>query len=289
MDTDVPPRLLSVSNALWIPGRILFAFAIIAIGFETIVCAQSEGHFLGPGPAVIPCLPWLPAIPVVAGIFGSIWAICGVGLLVPRGTVPERVLGAVLTLCALIAVLPKYLMDPADIVLRTALFEPTALAGIAFLQSSRGGIPRWLEFLGRFLLSLSLVVFGLNLLLALPEAAAILPVWITSHEIWIEIYGGVFILGGLCVMIGLLQRWVPAALGLMFGGVVLAVRLPAVLGLSSLQGLSKDPNEWSNLLVAIGLWGGMWTLVRRHAREKQVQERPVYAGRITGGPRRHSS
>ena len=288
MQSEVPRRFVSVTNALWIPGRILFSLTIVALGFETIVCARVQGHFLGSGPAVVPCLPWLPAIPMVAGIAGSIWAICGMGLLAPRGSIAPRVLGTLFVLCTLVTILPRCLMDPANILLRTALFEPLALAGIALLQPGRYGDPRWPELLGRILLGLSLVVFGLNLLLAL-DLAAFLPAWIPSHERWIEVYAGALALGGVCVWTGLLRRWVPAALGVMFGAVALTVYLPRVLGFYSVANAAQDPNEWSNLLVSIGLCGGMWTLVRRYVREKKVQERPIYAGGVTGGSRRHLS
>lgn len=288
MKTEAPPKFSRFTNALWLPGRILFALALVALGFETIVCARAQGHFLGPGQAVIPCLPWLPAIPTVAGIAGSVWAICGMSLFVPRGSLPGRVLGSLLVLCTLVTVLPKYLMDPGNIFLRTALFEPLALGGLALLQSSRRAMPPWLVFPSRCLLGVSLVVLGLNLLLALRDAAAFLPAWIPSHEICIEIYAGAFVMGGLCVLAGLLRRWVPAILGFIFGTMALTVYVPRVLGFYSIEDV-QNPNEWSNLLVAIGLCGGMWTLVRGQPQVKTMKERPVYAGHVNDESRRHLS
>ena len=289
MQDGAPPKLMGLTNALWIPGRILFSLSIVALGFETIVCARVGGHYLGPGFAVVPCLPWLPAIPAVAGIFGSIWAICGAGLLAHRGRFAARALGALLILCALVTVAPKCLMDPANIPLRTSLFQVLALAAIAFLQRGWGEPQRRLEMTSRSLLGLSLVVFGLDHFLALQNVSALLPQWIPAHELWVQVCGAALAIGGVCMIAGLFQRWVPAALGLMFAFWVGVLHIPRVLGLYTGPDAMQDPNEWSNLIVAIGFWGGMWTLVRRYAYDKPLIERPVYASRATGGPRRHLS
>jgi uncharacterized membrane protein YphA (DoxX/SURF4 family) len=289
MQSEAPPKLIALTNALWIPGRILFSLAIVALGFETIVCARIGGHFLGPGPPVIPCLPWLPAIPTVAGIFGSIWAICGMGLFAHRNILAARALGTLLVLCGLVTILPKCLTDPLNIPLRTSLFQVLALACIAFLQRGRSSHPLWLEFTSRVLLGISLIVFGLDHFLALQNMAALLPQWIPSREIIVEVCGGVLVLGGLCVAAGQIQRWAPAALGLMFAAWVGILHLPRVLGIYTGPDAIQDPNEWSNLIVVIGLWGGMWTLVRRYVHENRDAERPIYAGRATGESRRRLS
>jgi uncharacterized membrane protein YphA (DoxX/SURF4 family) len=105
----------------------------------------------------------------------------------------------------------------------------------------------------------------------------------------VQVCGAALILCGLCVIIGIVQRWAPAALGLMFAFWVGLLHLPGVLGLYTGPEAMLDPNEWSNLIVAIGLWGGMWTLVRRYAREDRSVERPIYAGRATDEQRRHLS
>ncbi len=289
MRSGASPGFVGVSNALWIPGRILFSLSIVGLGIETIVCARAQGYFLGPGSPVIPCLPWLPAIPMVAGIFGVIWASCGMGLLAKRGLVAARILGTLLLLCALVTVLPKYLADPANIMLRTALFEPLALAGIALLQPGRDATPQWLEFGGRFLLGLSLVVFGLDCFLGLEEVAKLLPAGLSSPERYVEVYGAALVLLGLAVVAGLFQRWAPAMLGLLVAVWAALVHLPVVFASLTAPDAPIDANAWSSLFFAVGLWGGLWTLVRRYPQESRVAERPVYAARATGGSRRHLS
>jgi hypothetical protein len=52
----------------------MFSFAIIALGIETLVCARYESNALGPRYKIIPVLPFLPAIPWLAYVFGTILA-----------------------------------------------------------------------------------------------------------------------------------------------------------------------------------------------------------------------
>jgi uncharacterized membrane protein len=281
-------KFIGVTNALWIPGRILLSLSVAALGFETIVLARTTGYHLGPGWPVIPCLPWLPAIPLVAGVFGVVWASCGMGLLA-RGHVAARILGTSLIVCAVLTVVPKSLLDPANLSLRAALFQILALAGIALLQHGREALPRWLEWTSRALLGISLGVFGLDVLLCLEQLAKQQPVWLPRPELWVEFCGTALILGGLAIMTRLLQRWVPAVLGLFVALWAVFVQLPMALDPLIVPNLAPDPNAWSTLLFAIALWGGLWTLVKRYAQEKRMIERPVYAGRVTGGSRRRPS
>src|ERR1035438_4373216 len=84
-------------------GRPLFSLAIIALGIETLLLARYVGHSLGPRYNVIPALPWLPAAPWIACVFGAIWVACGVGLLSRRTVRTAAItLGGLLLLCALV-------------------------------------------------------------------------------------------------------------------------------------------------------------------------------------------
>lgn len=289
MRSDAPPKLIGVTNALSIPGRILFALSILALGFENILCARIDGYHLGAGWGVIPCLPWLPAIPLIAGVLGVTWASCGAGLLVGRGLIAARILGASLAICAILAVLPKYLLDPGNFTQRTAVFESLALAAIALLQKGRVPSPQWLERASRILLGIALAVFGLNCFISFDDVAKRVPGWLPHPELWLQSCGALLILGGLSVMAGVLQRSVPAILGCLIGLWTMSVQLPVALEALIIPNAPLDPVAWSNCFFAVGLWGGLWTLVRRPQSEKRIIERPVYASRVTGGlPRRPS-
>jgi uncharacterized membrane protein len=251
---DRAPALLS-------PGRTLFSLAIIALGVETLVCARITGHSQGPQYEVIPALPWLPAIPWMATAFGALWVACGASLLVPRTARWAAItLGSLLFLCALILDVPKNAANLGSISLRTTVFEPLALASLAWLLPGQGAVPSLLGRAGRYVLAFSLIVFGVDHFLALAFIATLLPGWIPWHVFWVAFFGGLFIAAGLSIALNFLQRWGAAGVALMFGIWVITLHLPRVLGLYAIPGAPRDPNEWSSLFIAVALCGGMWAL-----------------------------
>jgi uncharacterized membrane protein len=247
-------------SALFNGGRALFALAIIGLGVETWVCARYVSHSLGPQSNVIPAIPWLPAVPWVAYLFGAIWVACGAGLLSRRTLrVAAMTLGGLLFLCAFALDVPKYAVSLADISLRTTAFEPLALASLAWLMA-RDSTPRLLARGSRLVLAVALVVFGVDHFLALGFIANLLPKWIPWHVFWVAFFGVVFIASGVSMAVNFLQRWGAFGNGLMFGIWVVTLHLPRVLGIYGIPGAPHNPNEWSSMLIALGMWGGLWAI-----------------------------
>ncbi len=171
-------------------------------------------------------------------------------------------LGSLLFLCALVLEVPKNAANIGSISLRTVVFEPLALASLAWLLPGRGATPSLLARGSRYLLALSLIVFGVDHFLALAFIATLLPRWILWHVFWVAFFGVAFIAAGLSIGLNFLERWGAAGIGLMFGIWVVTLHLPRVLGLYAIPGAPRDPNEWSSLFIAIALWGGSWVLAR---------------------------
>jgi hypothetical protein len=262
--SELRMRLDRMVDALAGPGRALFSFAIVALGAETILCARVAQNPLGPGYLAIPVLPWLPAIPWLAVLFGAIWIACGVGLLTRRGLrISAMVLGGLLTVCTLILIVPKYAASLGDMGLRTVVLEPLALAAFALLMPGQDEMPAWVLRVSRWVIALALIVFGVDHFLALAGIGALVPDWIPWHVFWIAFFGAVFIAGGLSIGLGILERWGAAGVGLMFGIWVVTLHLPRTLGFYGIPGALHDPDEWSSLFIAIGIWGGAWALVRK--------------------------
>jgi uncharacterized membrane protein len=257
------PRLGPVADALLAPGRALFSLAIIGLGVETLVCARRVEHSLGPQYEVIPVLPWVPAIPWVAWLFGAVWVACGLGLLFRRTTrLAALALGSLLMLCALVLDAPKYATRLGNMSLRTIVFETISIATLAWLLRGRGAASGGLGQVSRALLGIALIVFGLDHFFALAFIATLIPSWIPWHVFWVAFFGVTFIAAGLSIGLDLLQRLGAAGLGLMFGIWVVTLHLPRVLGLYAIPGAPHNPEEWSSLLIAIALWGGLWALAR---------------------------
>lgn len=242
-------------------GRCIFSAAIIAFGVETIACARNVSHSLGPQYESLPVLPWLPSIPWLAYLFGLIWIACGVGMLIPSTLKKAAILlGALLFACALILIVPKYAVALDSIGLRTVVFEPLTISCLAFLLAGRDAIPGWLARLSRYLLGLSLIVFGVDHFLALGFIANLIPGWIPFHVFWVAFFGVAMIAAGVSIGINILPSWGAAGIGTMFGVYVITLHIPRVLGLYGIPGAPRNPNEWSSLFIAAALWGGFWAL-----------------------------
>jgi hypothetical protein len=243
-------------------GLPVFALANIALGVETLVGAHlsvGSGRYV-----VIPILPFLPPIPWLAYVFGVIWVACSAGLLF-RGSMrtAAMALGSLLFVSTLVLEVPRYATELGNMGSRTGVFEPLAMATLAWLLPGPGTIPGWLVRLSRYLLMLALVVFGVDHFLGLAFIASLLPNWIPWHLFWVAFFGAGFIAAGLSIGFDFLERWGATGLGLMFAIWVFTLHLPRVLGLYGIPGAPHSPAEWSSLFIAVALWGGPWALARQ--------------------------
>jgi hypothetical protein len=256
-------------------GPAVFSLAFTALGIETLIYARVSTHALGPLYNVIPVIPWLPAIPwvipgVIPGVayaFGLILVFAAAGLLSKRtARTAGMTLGGLLFLCTLVLEVPKNAVNLGSMSLRTGVFEPLALACLAWLAPGPGVTPDWLARASRYLLALSLIVFGVDHFLALDPIASLIPAWIPWRVFWVAFFGATFIASGLSIAFHWLLRAGAAGLGTMFAIWVFTLHLPRVLGLYGIPGAPTNPDEWSSLFIAIGLWGGLWALARAGSR-----------------------
>jgi uncharacterized membrane protein len=248
-------------NSLLRSGCWIFTFAIIALGAENIVCARGSFSSLGENSHSMPVLPFLPAIPWLVILFGVLWIACGAGLLVQRWIrASAYTLGATYIVWTLVHVLPKYIALPGDMGLRTVVFEPLSLACIALLLPGPAATPKWLSVACRGVIAVAMIVFGVDHFLGLRFIASLLPGWIPWHVFWVAFFGVVFIAGGVGIGLRILERWSWAAIGLMFAIWVITLHIPRTLGVYHIPGAITDPDEWSSLFIAIGLWGGPWAI-----------------------------
>ncbi len=248
-------------HALSAAGRAIYVLAIVGIGVETWVIAQTTAHPLGRGYDALNLIPWLPAIPWLAYLGGAIWIVCGAALFAQRSAGRAGlVLGTLLVFCALTIVLPRFVWHLESIPFRTVFLEPVAIGCLAWLIPAPGAIPGWLASAGRYVFAISLVVFGADHLIGLNFHASFVPWWLPWHTFWAAFFGVAFIAAAVSIAFRLLERWGAAGLGLMFGIWVLTLHLPRVLGFLGGGGL-HDPDEWSSMWIAVALWGGAWSSI----------------------------
>jgi uncharacterized membrane protein len=249
VSTEATP-LAPPAHAVLRSGFVLFALAIIALGIETFVCAgKLEGTLIQSDR--------------FGRILGSLLAAGGVGLLFKRTARAAAVaLGTVLFLYALISEVPRYATNLRSISSRTGVFEPLAIAALAWLLPRPGATPSWLARESRYLLAVSLIVFGVDHFLALEPIGTLIPPWIPGHAFWIAFFGAAFIAAGISIGLNIMLRWGAFCIGFMFAIWVFTLHLPRTLfGLYGGSG-PHAPDEWSSLFIAVALWGGCWALAR---------------------------
>lgn len=264
--TQTPPS--KTLAAILSSGRPIYSLAIIGMGVETIVCAHRFVNLYPPNHIpqfkVTPVLPWLPPFPWLDYLFGAIVIILALGLFF-RSTSRACALslGTLLFFCALIIDVPRNIIVPADMGLRTLVFEPLSIACIAWLLPGRNAIPNFLDHLARYVLALALIAFGVDHFLGLAFIGSLIPRWIPWHAFWIAFFGAAFIATGISLAFNILMRWSTACLGLMFMIWVLTLHLPTVLGIDVLPGPKRNLADlWSSFLIAVSLWGGFCALAR---------------------------
>src|SRR5437868_7736346 len=182
------------ADALLRSGHLLFSLAIIALGIETFVCA---GSLVGT----------LIETDRLGRILGPVFATCGVGLLFKRTERTAAIaLGGLLFLYTLLFEVPKYAAKPGSMTLRTQVFEPLAIATLAWFLPGLDAIPNWLAHASRYLLAVSFIVFGVDHFLALAPIGTLIPPWIPWHVFWIAFFGAGFIAAGLSIGFNFLLR-----------------------------------------------------------------------------------
>ena len=240
------------------PGLILFGAAIIALGAQNIISAKDVTQLMGPGYNVIPVLPYLPSISWLADVLGAVWVVLGAGLLFRRTLLPSALaLGTILFLCAVIVAAPKNAAHFGDVGLRTGVFEPLAMASLAWLLPGVAAIPRFLALAARWIFAVSLVIFGVDHFLVLQFIAGFVPSWLPWHTFWSVFFGVAFIAAGIGIALNVLARWSYVGIALMFGIWVVTLHLARVFH------ALHDPDEWSSFFIALSLWGGSWSVALR--------------------------
>jgi hypothetical protein len=234
-------------------GRLFFSLAIVGIGVETLICVS--GH------KVVPVIPWLPAVPSLAYPVGTILILCGAGLLFQRTLVVSSItLGVVMLLSGLAFDVPRH-PDLMSAPWRTNVLEPIVIGCLAWLGFGLGGIPRWLDRTSRYLIAFALIVFGIAHFQILTMIASMVPAWIFWHWFWTVFFGVAFVAAGVSFATGFLQRWAALGVGLMFALWTVIIHLPALIA-------KQVPDNWSDVLIVVALWGGFWALVRELPRGK---------------------
>jgi uncharacterized membrane protein len=245
-------------------GRLLFGVAITALGVEHFVCARFQGD-------VLPVIPWMPAHPPLGYATGG--ALVAAGLAIAWEVRPRLAaipLGALLLGCALVFQLPLAVEHPFDLGIRTAVFELLSLCGGAWTLAANlapvrprpEGAFRALEPVlrsGRYLFAVSAVVFGISHFLIPRFIASLIPPWFPGALFWAYFTGLAFIAAGVSIATRWMDRLAATLLGSMFLLWALFLHAPRLMQAAH----SHDPDEWSSALIALGMCGASWLMLRK--------------------------
>jgi len=244
-------------------GRVIFAYAIVAIGITSLVWAKASVLF-GKDHPTVPIMPYPPAIPALAILLGIAMIACG--FLMVRE--PTAWLGAVsfavlFLLSALIFGLPRVATHLGNIPLRTIFLQPLTLAALAWMLPAATLPNDWRMTVARYVIAISLIAYGIDHFLALSGISALVPNWMPFHVFWAVFFGLAFIAAGLSFATNVWRGWAAAGLALMFALFDLTLHIPSALGAYGVPGAISDPDQWCSIFIVAALCGGFLALAPR--------------------------
>ena len=235
-------------------GRAFFAVAMVAFGVQQFMYTS----FL----AGLELLPrGIPAHTFWAYLTGAVLILTGLSIgLGVRVRLSALVLGAAFILFALIRRAPEIPASLTDISKRTVLFETLSLCGgalvLAYLAPPEtGAFSRWndvalkLASPGRFILAVSMFIFGIAHFQVPVFIASLIPAWMPWRLFLAYFTGVAFFAAAFAFALGKYLRLAGILLGLMFFLWVALLHGPRVaLAL-------HNADEWNSLFVALAISG----------------------------------
>ncbi len=235
-------------------GRVFFAVAMVVFGVQQFMYTG----FLA-GLELVP--RGIPLHALGAYLTGAVLILTGLSIgLGIRVRLSALVLGAALLLFALIRRAPEIPVVLTDISKRTVLFETLSLCGgalgLAYLAPPEtGAFSRWNDLAaklaspGRYLLAVSMFVFGIAHFQVPGFIASLIPAWMPLRLFLAYFTGTAFFASAVAFALGKYLRVAGMLLGLMFFLWVGVLHAPRVAG------ALHNPDEWNSLFVALAISG----------------------------------
>jgi uncharacterized membrane protein len=178
------------------------------------------------------------------------------------GRLAANLLGLGAFVRGLVIYLPWLLREPSYPRPWTSLFELVAMGGAALVIGGtlQERVPqgsdsqRKLAEVGRWMFTVSLVVFGVQHLVYARFVAALIPAWIPWHMFWAYFTGIAFLLAAVSLMTKVQAGLAGGLLGLMFLLWVVVLHIPRVAR------ARHDGNEWTSEFVALAMCGASLVL-----------------------------
>jgi uncharacterized membrane protein YphA (DoxX/SURF4 family) len=233
-------------------GRTIFAASMAGLGVQCLMRGAAV-------PALEPVLASHPAIGWVTGVVLLAAAIAS--LMRPTAHYGALVLAAMLLLWVALLHIPALSAAPKNGGEWTGALETFALGGAALLlfglTKAAAGYERAPDpiaircaMIGRLMYGVAMPGFGALHFIYIAYVASVIPAWLPAHVAFGYATGVAHVASGLSILSGVLTRIAAFCTAAMFGSWVLILHLPRTL--AHLQ----DPNEWTSMLIALGMCGG---------------------------------
>ena len=235
-------------------GRWLFAIALVFFGVQFFIFVTSMS---GPPPGP----PWSRGVMVLDWLASAGFLLAGVSIATGKmGRLVATLLGVVLLVYALCRYVPEWVTRLHDPGPWTVIFEILAMVGGAWVLAGSfpldASLPQPSERLlfrlgvvGRYLIAVSWVVFGVQHFLYAGFVASLVPTWIPGHLFWAYFVGVAFFAAALAIAANKMMRLTGELLGTMFLLWVLLLHLPRVAG------APRNGDEATSLIVALAMSG----------------------------------
>jgi uncharacterized membrane protein YphA (DoxX/SURF4 family) len=250
-----------------LPGRILFAVAMVGFGVLCVVAVDFVNQ-LQPVNQFLPAST--PGYGFLAVLTGVLLIAAGVLIMADAMVRP-----AALALTTLFALWIVFLQIPSAFVSPSLLrspwwvrtFETVALTGAALILAARTSSKervRWSR-VGQVLFGVSLPVFGILHFIYAENTATLVPAIFPWPLFWIYVTGTGNVAAGVAIVTGTLSRLAAILAGIMYGTYALTLHIPRSLTLHLPAFLTEDPVAFqrgrgglTSLFVAIGMSGAAW-------------------------------
>lgn len=104
-------------------GRYFFALAIVAFGAQNLIWARHDQP-------VMTIIPWLPAVPFLAYVVGMAFLSAGICLVFNlKARFVAILLGSLFLVFEIVLQIPRAIVVPMDLGLRTLVFEVLTMSG----------------------------------------------------------------------------------------------------------------------------------------------------------------
>jgi uncharacterized membrane protein YphA (DoxX/SURF4 family) len=270
-------------------GRAFFAVAMVAFGIQ---------HFMYAGfLAGLELLPrGIPAHAAVAYLTGAVLIVAGLSIAAGvRVRLSALILAAVFLLLALIRRGPEIPVILTDISRRTVLLETLSLCAgamvLAYLAPPEtGALSRWnvlagkLALPGRYILAVSMFVFGIAHLQVAGFIASLIPSWMPARLFLAYFTGFAFFAAALAFGFGKFLRAAGVLLAAMFVLWVVLLHAPRVAG------ALHNPDEWNSLFVALAMSGcALFIAARPEAGRTESRSEDADLHAVSAREQRHRS